>query len=241
MDPTGLRTVSIEGARRGRRVVADFAKVHSSGRQPAGFAAPHSAGDDFRAAVAAPLRRESALQITLGMGVRIFAIECGLCADSRRPDAAGIGHGFAMNGSASIHDFETVPAGTRARTEAALPDGFGLRGRVANELGDSRLLRRTDCLGDRRAGWRSRRCRDRRVFTAAERVPHERRRMVHVAIGPGYTPYSSGGGWRRSGGESCDFHWLRFWFFGLDEGGVYLQCGVSSGDARVFLAVFATR
>ncbi len=134
LDFSGLKTIPIR-ERGGKVRVEHFATPYEKG---AGVAAwldslPHLlAADGFRAVIEAMEgARAAGKPILWGMGGHV--IKCGLApvlADLMR---RGFATGFAMNGSAAIHDFEIAIAGaTSEDVEAVLPDGrFG----VAEETG----------------------------------------------------------------------------------------------------------
>ena len=137
----GLKTVPLD-ARGGKVRVADFAAPYRKGAGLAGWldALPHIlAGDSIRAVVRAlAAARGRRRAIIWGLGGHV--IKCGLApvlADLMR---RGYATAFAMNGAASIHDFEIALAGqTSEDVEAVLPDGrFG----SAEETGPICLLSR---------------------------------------------------------------------------------------------------
>ncbi|HEX4275126.1 MAG TPA: hypothetical protein VHZ74_07220 [Bryobacteraceae bacterium] len=128
IDLSGLKTIPL--AERGGKVKqADFARVHKPDSGITGFldSIPHIlAGDSLRAVVesiaAARSRRK---QIIWGMGGHV--IKCGLSPVLIDLMRRGFATAFAMNGSASIHDFEIALVGeTSEDVESVLPDGrFG--------------------------------------------------------------------------------------------------------------------
>jgi hypothetical protein len=124
----GLKTIGL--AERGGKVkVADFASVYQPGSGVTGLieSLPHIlAGDSFRAVVdAIAAARAKGRAILWGMGGHV--IKCGLAPVLLDLMRRGYATGFALNGSAAIHDFEIALAGhTSEDVEAALPDGrFG--------------------------------------------------------------------------------------------------------------------
>ncbi len=128
MDLSGLKTISL--AERGGKVQQqDFAHPYQPGSGIAGFlgSLPHIlAGDSFRAVVAAiTVARNKSKPIVWGMGGHV--IKCGLAPVLIDLMHRGFATAFAMNGSASIHDFEIALVGqTSEDVEAVLPDGrFG--------------------------------------------------------------------------------------------------------------------
>src|ERR1035438_8144924 len=150
MDLSGLRTVSLE-KRGGKVKVADFATPYRRGSGIQGLLASLPrilAGEDFRAVVDAVLEaRILGRQIIWGMGGHV--IKCGLApvlADLMR---RGLATAFAMNGSASIHDFEIALAGhTSEDVEAVLPDGsFGSAEETGWEMNRAIIAGAADGLG----------------------------------------------------------------------------------------------
>ena len=112
LDFAGLRTVGL--AERGGKVkLADFASPYAKGSGVAGWldSLPRVlAADGFRAVVeamaAARARRRA---ILWGLGGHV--IKCGLAPVLIDLMRRGYATAFAMNGSASIHDFEIALAG----------------------------------------------------------------------------------------------------------------------------------
>jgi hypothetical protein len=128
IDLSGLKTISL--AERGGKVKqADFARVYERGSGVGGFleSLPHIlAGDTLRAIVdAIAAARAKQKPVIWGMGGHV--IKCGLAPVLIDLMQRGFATAFAMNGSASIHDFEIGLAGqTSEDVEAVLPDGrFG--------------------------------------------------------------------------------------------------------------------
>ena len=128
IDLSGLKTISL--AERGGKVKqADFARVYEPGSGVTGLLAslPHIlAGDTLRAVVdAIAAARAKQKPVIWGMGGHV--IKCGLAPVLIDLMRRGFATAFAMNGSASIHDFEIALAGqTSEDVEAVLPDGrFG--------------------------------------------------------------------------------------------------------------------
>ena len=128
IDLAGLKTVSLK-ARGGKVRQQDFAQVYEAKSGVAGLidSLPRIlAGDSFRSVVGALLAaREKGKPVLWGMGGHV--IKCGLAPVLIDLMRRGFATGFAMNGSASIHDFEIGLAGhTSEDVEAVLPDGsFG--------------------------------------------------------------------------------------------------------------------
>lgn len=128
IDLSGLKTISL--AERGGKVKqSDFARPYQPETGIAGLLAslPHIlAGDTLREiAEAIAAAREKQKPIIWGMGGHV--IKCGLAPILIDLMHRGFATAFAMNGSASIHDFEIALAGqTSEDVESVLPDGrFG--------------------------------------------------------------------------------------------------------------------
>jgi hypothetical protein len=134
IDLSALKTIGLS-ERGGKVKQADFAKAYRPGSGIAGLidSLPHIlAGDTFRAVVAAIIAARAKKKPAIwGLGGHV--IKCGLAPVLIDLMRRGFGTAFAMNGSASIHDFEIALAGhTSEDVEAVLPDGrFG----VAEETG----------------------------------------------------------------------------------------------------------
>jgi hypothetical protein len=128
IDLSGLRTVPL--ADRGGKVnQTDFARVYERGAGIDGFLASLPrilAADTLRVIVEAiAAARRNQKPVIWGMGGHV--IKCGLAPVLIDLMRRGFATSFAMNGSASIHDFEIALAGrTSEDVESALPDGrFG--------------------------------------------------------------------------------------------------------------------
>jgi hypothetical protein len=128
IDLSGLTTVPL--AERGGKVKqTDFAKVYEPGTGLNGLLASLPqilAGDTLRSVVdAIATARAKQKPVIWGMGGHV--IKCGLAPVLIDLMRRGFATAFAMNGSASIHDFEIALAGqTSEDVEAVLPDGrFG--------------------------------------------------------------------------------------------------------------------
>jgi hypothetical protein len=138
VDLSGMKTVSLL-ARGGKVRQADFAKVYEAGSGVSRSGVSGSgvsrlidslpkilAAESLRSVLDAMMAaRDKGKPVLWGMGGHV--IKCGLAPvliDLMRRGFAG---GFAMNGSASIHDFEIGLVGhTSEDVEAVLPDGsFG--------------------------------------------------------------------------------------------------------------------
>lgn len=128
LDLSGLKTVSLTD-RGGKVRQSDFARPFTRGSGIAGLieSLPRIlAGDSFRAVVAAiAAARENGKPVIWGLGGHV--IKCGMAPVLIDLMRRGYATGFAMNGSASIHDFEIALCGSTSEdVEAVLPDGrFG--------------------------------------------------------------------------------------------------------------------
>jgi hypothetical protein len=128
IDLTGLKTVSLK-ARGGKVRQQDFARPYESksGVQSLIDSLPRIlAAESFRGVVDAMIAaRDKGKPIVWGMGGHV--VKCGLAPVLIDLMRRGFATGFAMNGSASIHDFEIALVGhTSEDVEAVLPDGsFG--------------------------------------------------------------------------------------------------------------------
>lgn len=134
IDLSGLKTIPI--AERGGKVsISDFAQPFTAGSGIAGLLAALPrvlAADAFLAAIEAILEaKHKQRQIIWALGGHV--VKCGLAPVLIDLMNRGYATAFAMNGSASIHDFEIAIAGqTSEDVEAVLPGGrFG----VADETG----------------------------------------------------------------------------------------------------------
>jgi hypothetical protein len=128
IDLSGLKTVSL--AERGGKVrQSDFARAYEKGSGVAGLieSLPRIlAGETLRAVVnAIAAARAKGKPVIWAMGGHV--IKCGLAPVLIDLMERGFATAFAMNGSASIHDFEIALVGhTSEDVEAVLPDGrFG--------------------------------------------------------------------------------------------------------------------
>ena len=128
MDFSGLKTVSLKD-RGGKVQQQDFARPFEAGSGVAGLvnSLPRIlAGDSFRRVVDAIANAgERRKPVIWGIGGHV--IKCGLAPILIDLMRRGLATGFAMNGSASIHDFEIALVGSTSEdVEAVLPDGrFG--------------------------------------------------------------------------------------------------------------------
>jgi hypothetical protein len=223
-------------------------------RQGAGFAAwldslPRIlAADSLRAVVEALiLARMQKKAILWGLGGHV--IKCGLAPVLIDLMRGGYATAFAMNGSASIHDFEIAIAGrTSEDVEAVLPDGrFGAAEETGQEMnlaiargnaeglgiGES-LGRKLDEAADARYSGHS-------LLLRAWR--HSTPVTVHVAVGTD-TPHThpKADGAAIGAATHHDFRLFCSLVAELNEGGVYINVGSAVVLPEVFLkAVSAVR
>ncbi len=250
LDFSALKTLSLK-ERGGKVKTADFAIPYEKGGGLKGWldSLPRIlAGNSFRAVVdALAAARGGPKAILWGLGGHV--IKCGLAPVLIDLMRRGYVTGFAMNGSASIHDFEIALAGyTSEDVEAVLPDGrFGaaeetgremnraIAGGAAEGLGMGEALGRwLDVIAPPKHAASS-------LLLEAYRqgVPV----TVHVAIGTD-TPHMHPAADARAIGESThrDFRLFASQVADLDEGGVYLNVGSAVVMPEVFLkAVSAVR
>jgi hypothetical protein len=250
LDFSRLKTVPLS-ARGGKVKSADFAIPYEKGAGLSGWldSLPRIlAGDAFRAvANAITQAREKQRAILWGMGGHV--IKCGLAPVLIDLMRRGYATGFAMNGSAAIHDFEIALAGhTSEDVEEALPDGrFGaaeetgcemnraISGGAREGLGMGESLGRwLDLIAPARHAASS-------LLLAAYRngTPV----TVHVAVGTD-TPHTHPAADPAAIGETThrDFRLFATLVAGLDGGGVYLNAGSAVVMPEVFLkAVSAVR
>src|SRR5206468_4563192 len=130
---------------------ADFASAYQRGSGVAGLidSLPRIlAGDSFRAVVEAlAVARSKGRAILWGLGGHV--IKCGLAPVLLDLMRRGYATGFALNGSASIHDFEIALAGqTSEDVEAVLPDGrFGAADETGREMNQAIVGGDRDWIG----------------------------------------------------------------------------------------------
>lgn len=241
IDFTKLKTVSL--ADRGGKVkIADFASEYRAGSGVAGLldSLPKIlAGESFRAVVdAIASARGNRRAILWGLGGHV--IKCGLAPVLLDLMRRGYATGFALNGSAAIHDYEIALAGhTSEDVEAVLPDGrFGAAEETGREM--NRAIADGD-LGMGEALGRSLASGEGSLLYGAyqQGVPV----TVHVAIGTD-TPHTHPGADGAEIGRAThrDFRLFCSLLTELNEGGVYINVGSAVVLPEVFLkAVSAVR
>lgn len=250
MNFAALRTIPI-GARGGKVRAEDFARCYEKGSGLSGWldSLPRIlAADSFRAVVDALAGARGARKpILWALGGHV--IKCGLAPVLIGLMRRGYASAFAMNGSASIHDFEIAIAGaTSEDVEAVLPDGrFGAAEETGREMnsaiveGDRNSLgigeslgRRLEQIADPRFSGRSLLVESFRACTPV---------TVHVAVGtdtPHMHPKADAAA--IGSGTHRDFRLFCSLVAQLDEGGVYMNVGSAVVMPEVFLkAVSAVR
>jgi hypothetical protein len=246
MDLSGLRTVSLE-KRGGKVKAADFAHPYRRGSGIPGLIASLPrilAGEDFRAVVDAILEaRLLGRQIIWGMGGHV--IKCGMAPILSDLMRSGLATAFAMNGSASIHDFEIALAGhTSEDVEAVLPDGsFGSAEETGHEMNLAIRAGVADGLGMGEALGRALGSLETHDSLLLNAYRNSTPVTVHVAIGTD-TPHThpAADGAAIGAASLRDFQLLCTLVAGLHDGGVYLNVGSAVVLPEVFLkAVSATR
>lgn len=246
MDLSGLKTVSLKD-RGGKVKQSDFARpfVAGSGIQGLLASLPRIlAGDSFRAVVdAIASARERRKPILWGLGGHV--IKCGMAPILIDLMQRGFATGFAMNGSASIHDFEIALCGSTSEdVEAVLPDGrFGSTEETGREW--NQALSADPAAGVGAA-----------LGSAVDRLaPAEHRSAslllqawtaktpvtVHVAFGtdtphahPACDPQALGAA------THLDFRLFCTMVSELNDGGVYINAGSAVVMPEVFLKAVST-
>jgi hypothetical protein len=250
LDFANLKTVSLT-ERGGKVKAADFASVYRKGSGVAGLldALPHIlAGDSFRAVVESLVKaRAGKRAIIWGLGGHV--IKCGLAPVLIDLMRRGYATTFALNGSASIHDFEIALAGhTSEEVEAVLPDGrFGAAEETGREMNRAIAAGDLEGLGMGEALGRWLELIAAPSYAASslvlEAYRHATPVTVHVAIGTD-TPHTHPAAAAAAIGSTThrDFRLLTACIADLDEGGVYLNVGSAVLLPEVFLkAVSAVR
>lgn len=254
LDFARLKTVGLE-ERGGKVKVADFAAPCPPGSGIAGLldSLPHLlAADSFRAVIDALVRaRQGKRAILWGMGGHV--IKCGLAPVLLGLMRHGYATGFALNGSASIHDFEIALAGhTSEDVATVLPDGrFGAAEETGREMNEAIVAGDRDSLGmgealgraldQRDQGGHRNHAPDSSLLLNAyhARVPV----TVHVAIGTD-TPHTHPAADAAAIGSTThrDFRLFCRLVTELHQGGIYLNLGSAVLLPEVFLkAISAVR
>jgi hypothetical protein len=244
IDFAKLKTIPL--AERGGKVkAADFARVYAKGSGVAGLLAglPRIlAGQSFAAVVDAIVEaRARGRAILWGLGGHV--IKCGLAPVLLDVMRRGYATGFALNGSAAIHDFEIALVGeTSEDVEAVLPDGrFGAAEETGREMALAIAGGDRDGLGIGESLGRS-------LARGPESLLYGAYALgtpvtVHVAMGtdtPHTHPAADGAAIGSAGHR--DFRLFCTMVTELNAGGVYLNVGSAVLLPEVFLkAVSAVR
>jgi len=243
MDFDGLKTVSLHG--RGGKVTTEmFARPHTAGAPLSSFldSLPRILAADTLRDVAARLREARQKQRAILWGIGGHVIKVGLAPVLLDLADRGYAHGFSMNGSATIHDYEIAVAGHSSEdVEAVLPDGsFGSAEETGRDINAAIAAAAAEGIG---MGEGISRCihekADPRYAGASLLCGAYARRIpvtVHVAIGTD-TPHTHPGAEGAAIGSAShrDFRLLCEMVRGLDGGGVYLNVGSAVVMPEVFL------
>jgi hypothetical protein len=250
LDFAKLKTVGLR-ERGGKVKTTDFASAYAKGSGVNGLlhSLPHLlAGEGFRAVVEAlGAARAAGRAIIWGMGGHV--IKCGLAPVLIDLMGRGYVTGFAMNGSAAIHDFEIALAGhTSEDVEAVLPDGrFGSAEETGREM--NRAIAAGECeglgMGESLGRWLGLIAGS--EYAGASLLMQAYRIAipvtVHVAVGTD-TPHTHPAADAAAIGSTSlrDFRLFCACVADLNEGGVYLNVGSAVVLPEVFLkAVSAVR
>ena len=242
LDFAGLKTVSLY-SRGGKVTVADFAIPYQPGSGIGGLMAslPKILAAETLQTIAARLREAKAKRRAIIWGIGGHVIKCGLAPVLSDLMRRGFATGFAMNGSAAIHDFEIAIAGhTSEDVESVLPDGsFGTAEETGREMNQAISCGARDGIGigealGRKLGENSVPHGDASLLIAAYRsaVPV----TVHVAMGTD-TPHTHPAADPAAIGRAThhDFRLFCSLVAGLHDGGVYLNVGSAVVMPEVFL------
>jgi hypothetical protein len=243
-DLSGLKTISLK-ERGGKVKEADFAAVYKAGAGVTGLldSLPKILAADTLRAVADAITsaREKQKPIIWGLGGHV--IKCGLAPVLIDLMRRGFVTSFAMNGAASIHDFEIALAGhTSEDVEAVLPDGrFGAAEETGREWNRamSNSAGAGEGLGCALDKLTPREHEESSVLLQAwrSRVPV----TVHVAIGTD-TPHTHPSVDAGALGSAThrDFRLFCSLVAELNEGGVYINAGSAVVLPEVFLKALST-
>ncbi len=248
LDLSGLKTIPI-AARGGKVRVEDFASPYTTGAGIEGLLQrlPRIlAGDAFRAAIEALAAARAARKPVLwGLGGHV--IKCGLAPVLNDLAQRGYATAFALNGAASIHDFEIAIAGqTSEDVEAVLPDGrFGTAEETGREMNRAIVEGDRDGLGIGEALGRHLDAIARPEFAPYSLLVNAWRGSVpvtvHVALGAD-TPHThpSADGAAIGAATHRDFRLLCRLVSELGDGGVYVNAGSAVVLPEVFLKALST-
>jgi hypothetical protein len=199
------------------------------------------AAESLRGVVAA-LYRAKANGRGMIWGIGGHVVKCGLAPVLIDLMERGYVSALAMNGAASIHDFEIGLAGqTSEDVEAVLPDGrFGSAEETGREMNEAIRLAQTEGMGMGEAlGARLSEIADPAFAPACLLLQAWRRKIpvtVHVAIGTD-TPHThpEANGAAIGAATHHDFRLFGSLLRELNEGGIYLNVGSAVVLPEVFL------
>jgi len=243
-DLSGLKTISLHD-RGGKVKQTDFARVYQPGSGVIGLleSLPNILAADMLRAVAIAIAEARRKQKPVIWGLGGHIIKCGLAPVLIDLMRRGFATSFAMNGAASIHDFEIALAGcTSEDVEAVLPDGrFGSAEETGREWNQAMTIgtgagEALGCALDTLAPAKHA---EASLLLQAWRnsVPV----TVHVAIGTD-TPHAHPAADPEVLGSAThlDFRLFCSLVAELDGGGVYLNAGSAVVMPEVFLKAIAT-
>jgi hypothetical protein len=240
LDLSGLKTIPLK-ERGGKVQQNDFASVYPKGSGLEGLLSSLPrilAANSLRSVVAAISNaRKRGKPVIWGLGGHV--IKCGLAPVLIDLMRRGFATSFAMNGSASIHDFEIGLAGfTSEDVESVLPDGrFGAAEETGRQWNDA--LAESDCGAGEALGKALKRlapnahAKDSLLVQAAEaHVPV----TVHIAVGTD-TPHTHPAADPEALGRTThrDFRLFCSLVSELNDGGVYINAGSAVVLPEVFL------
>jgi len=244
IDLTGLKTVSLK-ARGGKVRQQDFARVYDPKSGVLGLidSLPRIlAAESLRSVIDALIdARDKGKPILWGMGGHV--IKCGLAPVLIDLMLSGYATGFAMNGSASIHDFEIALAGhTSEDVEAVLPDGsFGAAEETGREW--NRALNPDTGIGEALgAALDTLAPKEHAGASLLLQAWHARVPVtVHVAIGTD-TPHThpAADGAMLGAATHRDFRLFCTLVSQLNQGGVYINAGSAVVMPEVFLKALSS-
>ena len=246
IDLSRLKTVSLKD-RGGKVKQADFAKPYTANTGINGLleTLPHIlAADSFRAVVDAIINaRNKNKPVLWGLGGHV--IKCGLAPIlidlMRRRYATG----FAMNGSASIHDFEIALCGSTSEdVEAVLPDGrFGSAEETGREWNNAISANPSKGAGNALGEALTRLAPPQHKQASLLLQAHIAKAplTIHIAFGTD-TPHAHPACNPRALGEAThyDFRLFCTMVSELNGGGVYINAGSAVVMPEVFLKAVST-
>lgn len=244
IDLSKLKTVSLKD-RGGKVKQRDFAKPYTANSGINGLieALPHIlAGDSFRAVVEAITQaREKNKPIIWGLGGHV--IKCGLAPVLIDLMQRRYATGFAMNGSASIHDFEIALCGSTSEdVEAVLPDGrFGSADETGREWNNAISANPSkgagNALGEALISLAQHKEASLLVQAHVTKIPL----TIHVAFGTD-TPHAHPACNPQALGQAThyDFRLFCTMVSELNGGGVYINAGSAVIMPEVFLKAVST-